>query len=93
MLLFPVRRRVPLSQVTKESLHEVVGSLGLEQDRGAGPPHRNGIGKELVVVFVDLRKEGLPVRAGLIVGAGSQLVAEALHRPANGASATGGCPS
>src|SRR6266446_9770097 len=65
--------------ITKESLHEVVGSLGLNEPRSVGSRHRDGIGEELVLVFVELLDQGLPGGAGTVIGAGSQLLAELLH--------------
>ena len=65
--------------IAKEPLHEVVGSLGLNEQSSVASWHDDRIGKELVPILVDLFDHGLPVGGGIVIGAGSQSLAELLN--------------
>ena len=52
---FPVRRRFARLKAAEELFEDVVGALGLDQDRSGGGLDGNRIGKKLLPVFIDLR--------------------------------------
>lgn len=56
--------------ITKETFQDVIGTLGLDSGFPVGRVHQDGVGKELVPVFVDLSDQFLSLRIERISFAG-----------------------
>ena len=76
-------------EIPKQSFHEVVGPLGLDEQRSAGSLHRDRIGKELFLVLIDLVDHPFPPAVGIVIRTGSDLVPELLHRFLDGSQGEG----
>lgn len=57
------------SEVAEESFHDVIGALGLNEQRPVGSLHRDRICKEFIPIFVDLSDQGFPMVGGRVIGA------------------------
>ena len=75
----------PPPEIAEESLHDVVGSLRLDEHPSVVAGNGNRIGKELVPVLVDLINHRLPTAVGGVIGAGSYLLAKLLDSLLDGA--------